>query len=143
MSLPAIHRADAARLKPLMPPHRWFTVEEANRATRYVGKVAHDVTVTHCQVKSIRCQIEGARGDRLEGLERDYRRLSNRLRDLVRELDVVGVELRDFEKGTVDFPAVVDGRQVFLSWTPGMPAVQLPMAVGIEIPEWMDLHTAA
>ncbi len=114
--------------KPLLAPHKLFTVEEANRAVCYVGLIAHDVVVAHCQAKSIRCQIEGARGDRLEMLESDYRRLSNRLRELIRELDQAGVELRDFEKGILEFPTKVDGQVVFLTWTLGQSCVQGPAA---------------
>lgn len=112
--------------KPLAPPCKRFSMEEANRAIVYVGRVAHDVVVTHCQVVSIRRQIEGARGGRLEVLERDYRGLINRLRELVRELDFAGVELRDFEKGTLEFPGLWSGQPVFFAWTPGQPAVQVP-----------------
>lgn len=117
----------AGLLKPLEAPHKRFSMEEANRATVYVGRVAHDVMVAHCQVVSIRRQIEGARGGRLEVLERDYRRLINRLRDLVRELDFAGVELRDFEKGAVDFPGMWAGKPVFFSWAPGQAAVHVPL----------------
>ena len=95
--------------KPLEAPRKRFTQDEANRALVYVSKVAQDVTVVHCQVVSIRRQIEAARGQKLEPLEQDCRRLIARLRSLVRELDMVGVDLRDFEKGLVEFPATGPG----------------------------------
>ncbi len=129
--LPMTH---AFAQKPLLAPHKLFSEEEANRAICYVRLIAHDVVVAHCQAKSIRCQIEGARGGRLETLESDYRRLSNRLRELIRELDQAGVELRDFEKGTVEFPVKTEGKVAFLTWTVGMPRVQRPLAEKIEVP---------
>jgi hypothetical protein len=46
------------------------------------------------------------------------------LSELVDELRVVGVELKDFEKGLVDFPAVHEGREVFLCWHWGEDKVQ-------------------
>ena len=40
----------------------------------------------------------------------------NRLRELVRELDLVGVDLLDFERGLISFPTLHDGREAALSW---------------------------
>lgn len=118
-----------ATVKPLEQPRRRFTEEEANRAVHYVGKVVYDLVVAHCQVSSIRCQIEGARGDKLEAFERDYRRLLGRVRELIHELDAVGVEVRDFEKGAVEFPALRDGKPAHLAWALGMGRVQWPTPV--------------
>ena len=47
----------------------------------------------------------------------------DRLRLLVRELDMVGVDLHDFERGVVTFPTVYEGREVALSWKLGEPEI--------------------
>jgi hypothetical protein len=37
----------------------------------------------------------------------------------VARIDKLGLTLRDIERGLVDFPALVSGRQVWLCWQPG------------------------
>jgi hypothetical protein len=49
----------------------------------------------------------------------------------VARIDQMGITLRDIEQGLVDFPALVSGRQVWLCWRRGEPAVDW----------WHDLDT--
>lgn len=42
----------------------------------------------------------------------------------VARIDQLGLSLRDIESGLVDFPALVSGRQVWLCWRRGEPAVE-------------------
>ena len=37
----------------------------------------------------------------------------------VARIDALGLTLRDIQRGLVDFPALVAGRQVWLCWQPG------------------------
>lgn len=41
----------------------------------------------------------------------------------VARIDALGLTLRDIERGLVDFPAQVSGRQVWLCWQPGETAI--------------------
>lgn len=41
----------------------------------------------------------------------------------VARIDALGLTLRDIERGLVDFPALVSGRQVWLCWQPGETAI--------------------
>ena len=41
------------------------------------------------------------------------------IRTYLRELEDLGIELRDLESGLVDFPAILDGNEVLLSWKLG------------------------
>jgi hypothetical protein len=41
----------------------------------------------------------------------------------VARIDTLGLTLRDIERGLVDFPALVTGRQVWLCWQPGETAI--------------------
>jgi hypothetical protein len=41
----------------------------------------------------------------------------------VARIDALGITLRDIERGLVDIPALVSGRQVWLCWQRGEPAV--------------------
>jgi hypothetical protein len=49
----------------------------------------------------------------------------------VARIDALGLTLRDIERGLVDFPALVSGRQVWLCWKYGEPAIAW----------WHDLET--
>ena len=40
-------------------------------------------------------------------------------RDTLAEIDEIGVQVKDLEKGLLDFPTVMDGRTVFLCWKMG------------------------
>jgi hypothetical protein len=49
----------------------------------------------------------------------------------VARIDALGLTLRDIERGLVDFPALVSGRQVWLCWQPGEASIGW----------WHDLET--
>jgi hypothetical protein len=49
----------------------------------------------------------------------------------VARIDALGLTLRDIERGLVDFPALVSGRQVWLCWRVGESAIGW----------WHDLET--
>lgn len=107
---------------PSAPPSdkRYFSVEEANRALPYVSRIVGDVTAAYGRIVQIRRELEG--GEPLVSaaeLEREYDRCMDRLSGLIDELHDVGVELKDFEKGLVDFPALHDDREVLLCWKRG------------------------
>ncbi|MEM6854194.1 MAG: DUF2203 family protein, partial [Planctomycetota bacterium] len=55
--------------------------------------------------------------------EREYETTMDRLGGLVDELHGAAVELRDFELGRVDFPAVHDDQEIMLAWRIGELAV--------------------
>ena len=40
-------------------------------------------------------------------------------RDTLAEMDEIGVQVKDLEKGLLDFPSVMDGRDVLLCWMLG------------------------
>lgn len=96
-----------------------FTIEEANRSLSYVRRVALDVVTTYRQIVDLRRELEEDGSRDLAEAELDYEHQMDRLSDLVDELHLVGVELRDFEKGTVDFPAWHRGHEVMLTWSHG------------------------
>ena len=106
------------------PGRKYFSLDEANRALSYVTKVVDDITVGYTKVVELRKQIESPAPDaRIELLEADYERAMDQLSDLVDELHHVGVELKDFEKGLIDFPAVHQGREILLCWHHGEPSI--------------------
>jgi hypothetical protein len=40
-------------------------------------------------------------------------------RDTLAEMDEIGVQVKDLEKGLLDFPSVMEGREVLLCWMQG------------------------
>jgi hypothetical protein len=43
--------------------------------------------------------------------------------DTLKEIDSIGVQVKDLEQGLLDFPSVVDGKTVLLCWKLGEPAI--------------------
>ena len=103
-----------------LPDKKYFTLAEANRALPYVSRIIADVTAVYGQIVSLRRQLEHtAPGDGTSPLEREYEASMDRLSGLIDELHTLGVELKDFEKGLIDFPAVHEDREVYLCWKSG------------------------
>ncbi|HEY3246235.1 MAG TPA: DUF2203 domain-containing protein [Phycisphaerae bacterium] len=101
-----------------------FTVREANCALPLVRRIVADVVEHWSQLQRLteRHQRRGAGDDPL-ALEDQIRDTRDRLRELVEELNGIGVELKDLEAGLLDFPAKSAGRDVYLCWKLGEAAV--------------------
>lgn len=105
---------------PLVSRVRYFDPHEANRALIYVRRITEDVSETYKDVIRLRLRLEHhGHLDQAGIIEESYKRAMIRLSDLVDELQQVGVELRDFESGTVDFPAMGEEGEIFLCWKLG------------------------
>jgi hypothetical protein len=99
---------------------KYFTVAEANRAVGYIGRIMADICARYRQAVALRELIEHPRpGDEMDQLRGSYEASMDHLNELVDELHQVGVELKDFEQGLVDFPALHQGREVCLCWHVG------------------------
>ncbi len=116
-------RPTAAATTGLAAPRRgrrYFTVEQANAALVYVTRIVDDVTTTYAAAVEVRQRIEQPHvEDSVEMLRDQYEELMDRLNEYLDELHQVGVELKDFEKGLLDFPAVHQGREILLCWMRG------------------------
>ena len=106
------------------PGKRYFTVEQANRALTYVRRVVADVREAYGRIVTLRRRIEQQHGRSAESLEREYEAAMDRLSYLVDEVHTVGAELKDFERGLVDFPAHHEGREILLCWHAGEDRVE-------------------
>lgn len=106
------------------PGRKYFSVAEANRALPYISRVAVDIAEVYSQVIELRNELENLDDGSLRNLtEREYETTMDRLGGLVDELHGAAVELRDFELGRVDFPAVHDDQEIMLAWRIGELAV--------------------
>jgi hypothetical protein len=101
-----------------------FSVEEANAVLPDVRRIVATIARTHGRVAASqdgsRLAAEGAKnggGFMPGGVE--YVRAVLRLVESVGELETLGVQLKDYERGLIDFPAMRDGRIVLLCWQLG------------------------
>jgi hypothetical protein len=97
-----------------------FTADEANLALPLVRRILKDVVAQYRLVERIqkrRRKLSGqGRLDELHTLESQGLDAARRLSDLLAELTSIGCEVKDYERGCVDFPAVRDGREIYLCW---------------------------
>lgn len=110
---------------------KYFTLAEANRALPLVQRVVADVVRTHEEASGLHNQLE----HRMSVKQRDdiQGKLENavdRLNDLVEELKTIGCELKDYRSGLIDFVGRHEGRDIYLCWKLGEPAVE----------HWHELH---
>ena len=43
--------------------------------------------------------------------------------DILKEIDSIGVQVKDLEQGLLDFPSMLDGKAILLCWKLGEPAI--------------------
>jgi len=111
-------RATLALEAELDDDRRYFTLEQANAALVYLRRVIADLQAQYREIVALRRRIERG-GSQTADAEAAYEAAMDRLSDLVDEVHAVGVELKDFEKGMIDFPSWRDGREVLLCWQAG------------------------
>lgn len=122
-----------AAFKP-MPGKKYFTVAEANATLPLVRAIVRDIcdlarSWRERQERLNRLQ-PGKRGMLSEAHQEevlqayaDYERDQERMQEYEQELKRLGVELKDYFTGLIDFPAWRDGREVYLCWRLGEPEV--------------------
>lgn len=109
-----------------------FTVEEANRTLPLVRKIVEDVVREHRAWREKILELDllastvGADEprDRVEALEREAQAIARQIDGYERELDALGIQLKDRRQGLVDFPSLLGERVVLLCWRYGEPEVQ-------------------
>jgi len=101
-----------------------FTVAEANALLPTVQQILKRIQLARKKLASYQDEAKAAaeNADRGGGGMSDGLRYANFLIDFTSqtsELDVLGVQLKDFDRGLVDFPSLRDGRVVLLCWQIG------------------------
>jgi hypothetical protein len=101
-------------------PVRRFTLEQANRALPLVRRIVTDIVRTHASAAGFRDSLDRTRNAREQSrIQADLDRAVDRLAELIDELSDVGVELKDYENGLIDFIGRHEGRDVYLCWKLG------------------------
>ncbi|MGQ0635147.1 MAG: DUF2203 domain-containing protein [Planctomycetaceae bacterium] len=106
-----------------------FTIEEANQALPLVRAIVSDIVRQYREIserKERLNQIQRARGSRpraadpyseeLAQVEVEIESQVATLQGYVDEIEKLGVELKDPDRGLVDFRSLMDGREVYLCW---------------------------
>jgi hypothetical protein len=101
-----------------------FTVAEANALLPTVQQILKRIQLARKKLGSYQDEAKAAaeNADQGGGGMSDGLRYANFLIDFTSqtsELDVLGVQLKDFDRGLVDFPSLRDGRVVLLCWQIG------------------------
>ena len=121
------HRAVSQRTDKSGPAHRVFTAQSAQAALPLVRRVVSDIVETYHVLMGIQDEYQALlrRGpsEELESLRDRRQEYTGRIGELSEELEQIGCNLTDYHHGVVDFPAVLDGREVDLCWRLGESAI--------------------
>ncbi len=109
-------------------PKRVFSLPEANRALVLVRRIVTDVIFEYSRMIDLQEQLEAVEEaeavEQSEQTRMDLIRSAGRLRTCLDELDDVGVELKDWALGVVDFPSFAAGREICLCWQYGQDGIE-------------------
>lgn len=114
---------------------RYFTVDEANALLTRIRPIIESVMAARRHIVDTQPEVWpvleksiGNGGSRKAGLlVEDFKRVEHG----VKAIQDLGVVVKDLEVGLLDFPAMRDGREVFLCWRYNEPRVAF----------WHELHT--
>jgi hypothetical protein len=101
-----------------------FSLEEANSLLPEVRKLVKKIQRAHRQIISQQSAAKQAsefaeQGGGGIGNGVEYAANLIEMTSLVGELETLGVQLKDFSRGLIDFPSLRDGRVVLLCWQLG------------------------
>jgi hypothetical protein len=119
--------------KSIAPKRKYFSVEEANKTLPLVRAIVGDIVRQLHTVNDLGQRLDAvARGRRLSASDPYAEELAHSRSEMQAEeakldgyrdeLEQLGVELKGPD-GLVDFPSLMDGREVYLCWRLGEPEV--------------------
>ncbi len=108
---------------------RFFTVEEANLELHRLRQWLPRLQARRRRLDVVQHKLgeltlkAAANGNLLEeevhSTQREAKRLTEEFDKLIAKIKDLGCELKDIEQGLVDFPALREGREVYLCWRLG------------------------
>ncbi len=92
---------------------KYFTPKEAQKTLPLVKQIIRDIINNSFQIRTI---VESMGGDIYENDE--VKKLAREIDGFIKELEEIGCFYKDwnFSIGLVDFPAIIDGKEVYLCW---------------------------
>ena len=111
---------------------RLFTADEANRTLPLVRRIVEDVVRQHRiwreKILELDLVSSSTRAEeprlRAEVLEKEAQELAKEIDGYQKELEDLGILLKDRRMGLVDFPTDMGGKRVMLCWRLGENEVQ-------------------
>ena len=121
-----------------MPDIKQFTVEQANATLPLVKRIVEDIVLQHriWREKILEIDLVASTGRvsdvaQTERLEHEAQAIAREIDAFRRELDSLGILLKDPRLGLIDFPSTIGARPVLLCWRLGEAEVQY----------WHDVNT--
>lgn len=92
---------------------KYFTPAEAKKTLPLVKRIVKDILDTSREMRLIADEIGGKVED-----DPRIQRLADEIENFMLELEEIGCYFKDwnFQIGLVDFPAIIEGKEVFLCW---------------------------
>ena len=119
-----------------LAPRTLYSVASANKALPLVRVIVDDIVQLFRDVRDREERLNALRrglagkaqrddpyDEEVEQVRADLEKDVEKLQGFVDELQELGVEFKDPDIGLVDFPAMIDGREVYLCWKLGESAV--------------------
>jgi hypothetical protein len=114
---------------------KFFTVAEANNALPLVRAIVQDIATLATELRERHERLSRLRPDKKKRLSEahdeelrqgkaELERGQAKMEEYVRELAQLGVEVKDYFTGLVDFPSLMHGRPVYLCWRLDEPTVE-------------------
>lgn len=115
---------------------RRFTLEQANKSLPLVSRIVRDIVATHEKIAALQPKTarKGAKTEKAAAVkptDAEMGAVVDRLQGFVDELSSIGVELKDYSIGLIDFIGRHQGRDVYLCWKLGEDTIT----------HWHELHT--
>jgi hypothetical protein len=110
---------------------RYFTVEEARALVPRLRGLLIALQAEKRELDQLLGELRrlaplaflNGHGAPLERIEQRVAELTRSIREKVRVIHQLGVEVKDLDMGIVDFPSLRDGREVYLCWRVDEPTV--------------------
>jgi hypothetical protein len=92
---------------------KYFTPSDARKTLPLVKKIVKDILDSSREIRLIAEEV----GDRVENDPRIHK-IAGDIEGFMQELEEIGCYFKDwnFSIGLIDFPAIIDGKEVFLCW---------------------------
>src|SRR2546423_11190908 len=112
---------------------RTFTPDEANNALGQVRPLAERMVELRARLgeledeqrEVVRIVAGNGSGEGVgDARTPEFAKLARELQEIVDELTLIGVQLKDPDTGLLDFPALRDGEDVLLCWQVGESAIE-------------------
>lgn len=117
-----------------------YTLQEANAMLPLLRVILRDVTTLAGELREryerlIRLKqakgLDRAHEEEVQQLAAEFELGQEKMREYEIELEKLGVELKDYYTGLIDFRHLKDGKEVYLCWRLGEP----------EVGHWHDLNS--